>query len=132
MAWKTVSPTSVTEIEGNTAMVRFRGGPIHIDDNVSEVRWCLAKDDLTARKIIEYWLISSKHRAIIKDCVLVNFLMEKLDVVSNNMGMSNVCYVPLPWVFLRGQGIKGLSLVSGKCRREGYHTESIRKDGLSE
>lgn len=121
----------VTDIVGNT--VHFRGGPIHLDPNVSEVRWCMAKDDLPARKIFDYWPIDSHHRAIvgkycIKDCVLVNFLMEKLDVLSNNMGMSNVCFIPLPWVFLRGQGIKGLSLVSEKCRREGYLIPTIKKD----
>ena len=42
----------------------------------------------------------------IQDCELVNNLIMKLEVFANNMGMANVCYVPLDYIFSRGQGIK--------------------------
>lgn len=46
------------------------------------------------------------------DCVLVTKLMEKLQVLNNNIGMANVCNVPLNYIFMRGQGVKIFSLVS--------------------
>lgn len=30
----------------------------------------------------------------------------KLELLANNMGMANVCSVPLSYIFLRGQGVK--------------------------
>lgn len=121
----------VVSIEGNR--VSFEGGPIRVPDTTTEMRWCMAKDDLPAKKIFEYWPKGPSHRLAVakycvKDCVLVNFLMEKLDVLANNMAMSNVCFIPLQWVFLRGQGVKGLSLVAEQCRRDGYLIPTIRKD----
>ena len=32
--------------------------------------------------------------------------MNKLDILSANMGMANVCSVPLEYIILRGQGNK--------------------------
>jgi len=54
------------------------------------------------------------------DCVLVTKLMEKLKVLNNNIGMANVCGVPLNYIFMRGQGVKIFSLVSKKCRELGF------------
>ena len=48
----------------------------------------------------------------ISDCVLCNTLMIKLDVITKNIGMSNVCCVPLSYLFLRGQGVKIFSVIS--------------------
>lgn len=56
----------------------------------------------------------------LKDCELVNKLIIKLNVISNNIGMSNVCLVPLSYLFVRGQGIKIFSLVSKECLIENY------------
>jgi hypothetical protein len=47
---------------------------------------------------------------------LVTKLLEKLQVLNNNIGMANVCNVPLNWIFMSGQGKKIFSLVSKKCR----------------
>ena len=52
------------------------------------------------------------------DCQLVIDLLNKLQVIPNNMGMANVCNVPLSFIFLRGQGVKAQSLVSQQCRNE--------------
>lgn len=122
----------ITKIDGDR--VYFYGGPIDIDmsDDVT-IKWCMVKDDLPAKKIFEWWPQDSAKRAIIgkycvKDCLLVNFLMEKLDILSNNMAMANVCFVPLRYIFFRGQGIKSLSLVAEQCYRDGYLIPAIERE----
>ena len=41
--------------------------------------------------------------------------------------MANVCFVPLSFIFLRGQGIKILSLVSKRCKKENQLIPVITK-----
>lgn len=55
----------------------------------------------------------------VQDCELCNRLMNKLEVLPNNLGMSNVCLIPLYWLFYRGQGIKIFSLVAKECKDAG-------------
>jgi len=71
------------------------------------------------RKIAEY---------CIQDCALCNYLVMKLEIVANNMGMSNVCLVPMSFIFMRGQGIKIFSLVLKECYANGYMIPVIKKD----
>lgn len=66
----------------------------------------------------------------IKDCVLVNDLINKLNVITNNVGMGNVCIVPLSYLFTRGQGIKIYSLVVKQCRDEGFLIKELSKDDI--
>jgi DNA polymerase elongation subunit (family B) len=54
------------------------------------------------------------------DCILCNRLINKLCIIGNNIAMSNVCKVPFPYLFLRGQGVKLLSLVSDYCSKKGF------------
>lgn len=54
------------------------------------------------------------------DCILCIRLLDKLDIIINNVGMSQVCSVPFSYLFLRGQGIKLLSLMAKKCREGGF------------
>lgn len=56
----------------------------------------------------------------VQDCALCNHLMMKLEIIANNIGMSNVCYVPLAYIFFRGQGIKIFSLVAKECREDDF------------
>jgi DNA polymerase elongation subunit (family B) len=56
----------------------------------------------------------------IQDCELCNNLQAKLEIVPNNMGMANVCSVPLSFIFMRGQGVKIFSLVAKQCRADGF------------
>jgi len=56
----------------------------------------------------------------IQDCKLVNKLVNKLSVVENSIGMANTCWVPLNYIFTRGQGIKVHSLVLKECSELGY------------
>jgi DNA polymerase elongation subunit (family B) len=46
-------------------------------------------------------------------------LMQKLEVLNNSVAMANVCWVPVDFIFTRGQGIKSESLVFYECRKEG-------------
>ena len=63
----------------------------------------------------------------VQDCELCNRLMNKLEVVTNNVGMGNVCHVPFYWLFLRGQGVKIYSLVARQARLEGFLLKLQRK-----
>ena len=45
-------------------------------------------------------------------------LIIKLEIIANNIGMSNVCSVPFSYIFLRGQGVKLFSLVAKQCKQD--------------
>ena len=86
-----------------------------------KVFWCQAKDDISPKDIFRLYRGDSKDRALVgrycvQDCVLCNKLIAKLQVLINNIGMANVCNVPLSYLFMRGQGVKIFSLVAKKCR----------------
>lgn len=95
--------------------------PQEIFDGSNKVFWCHAKDDVSPKEMFKLFRGSDKDRAIIakyciQDCVLVTKLMEKLQILNNNIGMANVCSVPLSYIFMRGQGAKIFSLVAKTCR----------------
>ena len=46
--------------------------------------------------------------------------------------MANVCSVPLTYIFLRGQGIKILSLVSKECRDYNFLLPVLKKPKTDE
>lgn len=87
--------------------------------------WSQAKDDVTAQDIFNLQKGSSADRSIVakycvKDCRLVNVLVNKLEVVTKNIEMANVCYVPFSYLFVRGQGVKLFSLCLKVYREHGY------------
>jgi len=97
-----------------------------------KVFWCQAKDDVEPKDIFRFFKENSKKRAIIakyclKDCSLCNRLIAKLQILPNSIGMSNVCCVPLSFLFLRGQSIKIFSLVAKQCREERYLIPNIKR-----
>lgn len=97
-----------------------------------KIFWCQAKDDVKPQEIFDLQKGSSRDRSIIakyciQDCELCNKLMSKLQILTNNIGMANVCNVPLSYLFLRGQGVKIFSLVSKKCRLKEHLIPVIRK-----
>lgn len=101
-------------------------------NNVSQIFIGDEKDDVTPKQIFEYQRQDSEKRGIIakycvKDCVLLIDLMNKLDILSANIGMANVCSVPLEFIILRGQGIKIQSLVSKECKNENYILRELEK-----
>ena len=97
----------------------------------NSIKWQLAKDDVSPQQIFEFQGQNATKRAIvasycIQDCALCITLMNKLDIITNNVGMANVCFVPLSFIFLRGQGIKIFSLVSKECKNEDYLVPLIK------
>jgi DNA polymerase elongation subunit (family B) len=79
------------------------------------------KNDLKPEEIFAKFKGNREDRAeiaryCIQDCCLVNRLLHKLKVLENNVGMGNVCSVPLSYLFMRGQGVKIFSLVAKYCR----------------
>lgn len=77
------------------------------------------KGDSNDRKVVaEYCL---------QDCALCNHLMMKLEIIANNVGMANVCNVPLSFIFMRGQGIKIFSLVAKQCKEDEFIIPTINK-----
>jgi len=105
---------------------------IIVDDNIDmselkgcKVYWCQNKDDIHANDIFRMFKKTPDDRSIIakyciQDCVLCNKLINKLQIIPNNVSMANVCNVPLSYIFLRGQSVKIFSLVSKKCRERNH------------
>ena len=83
-------------------------------------RWCLAKDDVTPQDIFRLTNEGPDERAIIakycfQDCNLVHNLMMKNDIFTGMSEIANICYVPVEFIVMRGQGIKLLSFIAKKC-----------------
>ena len=100
----------------------------HFDDtSILKMKptWRLAKDDVSPQDIFRLQKEGPSERKIvavycIQDCALCLHLINKLDLITNNIGMANVCTVPLSYIFLRGQGVKIFSLVSKQCRKDNF------------
>ena len=97
--------------------------------------WCECKDDIPPQKIFDYhkgiqsdneikrhakYLRGDIAKYCVKDSLLVILITLKQDFITNNIGMSNVCRVPLSYIFLRGQGVKAHSVVSYKSTEMKY------------
>ncbi len=86
-----------------------------------KISWSQAKDDIKPFEIFSKQKGTMYDRSIIakyciQDCLLCDKLMSKLQILTNSIGMANVCYVPMSYLFTRGQGIKIYSLVCIKCK----------------
>ena len=105
-------------------------------DNVAKHFMGQQKVDLSPQKIFENFKIGTPDKITeiavycIMDCKLVNDLINKLQVIPNNLGMSNVCVVPFSFLFLRGQGIKIFSLVAKFCREENFLIKDLSSDDI--
>lgn len=91
------------------------------------------KDDISVAELFEFQKLSGEHRAriakyCVQDCDLLLRLLDKLSVCTNNIGMANVCFVPLTYIFLRGQGIKIQSLVNKFCAEKGVLLKTLYND----
>lgn len=99
------------------------------------INWSQAKDDVGPKDIFKLQKGSATDRAIVakycvKDCKLVNLLINKLEVVTKNIEMANVCFVPLSYLFIRGQGIKLFSLCMREFRKQKYAFPVLKVDKL--
>ena len=108
-------------------------------DNVAEHILGENKVDLKPNEIFSKFLGTSNDRAdigiyCVQDCILVNRLFHKMKVLENNIGMSNVCLVPLSYIFHRGQGAKIYSLVMYECtkRKQVIPSKEVIDDGMYE
>jgi len=97
-----------------------------IEDDVDmskNVRWGLAKDDVTPQDIFRLSKESAAGRSIIakyciQDCNLIHHLMNKIDVMTGFIEMAKICSVPIDFLIMRGQGIKLTSFIAKKCREK--------------
>jgi DNA polymerase elongation subunit (family B) len=89
------------------------------------------KNDVSPKDIFRLQRGSDDDRAriaayCVQDCELVMRLAWKLEILANNIGMANVCTVPLSFIFMRGQGIKVFSLVAKHSKRAGFVIPAIK------
>jgi DNA polymerase elongation subunit (family B) len=99
------------------------GGEALSEHGPPPARWSQAKDDVSPKDIFRLHAGTAADRAkvakyCIQDCDLVMELFQKLEVLNNSIAMANVCWVPVEFIFTRGQGIKSESLVFYECRKE--------------
>ena len=113
----------IDAIDGNIIKIKN----INIPKDVLKRKpvWGLGKDDVSPKDIFRLQNEGSAERKIvatycIQDCALLIGLIRKLDIITNNIGMSNVCSIPFSYIFLRGQGIKIFSLVAKECRNNEF------------
>jgi DNA polymerase elongation subunit (family B) len=100
-------------------------------DNVASIFLGDNKNDLKPQEIFDKFKGNSDDRCVIakyciQDCCLVNRLIHKLKILENNIGMGNVCLVPLNFLFRRGQGIKIFSLIAKECMDREYLIPTIK------
>lgn len=94
--------------------------------NKFKLHWTFAKDDMHHTVMNHYYREGRSDRIkqigiyCIKDCILSNLLLAKLEIIANSCGMAEVCCVPLSYLFFRGQGVKATSLVVKYCRSKKY------------
>jgi DNA polymerase elongation subunit (family B) len=124
-----------SDVDNKFKIINIDDTTITLDQNISQTttKWGLAKDDITPRQIFECQNGTSEDRALvakycIKDCSLCNYLLMKLETLANNIGMANVCSVPLDYIFMRGQGIKIFSLVAKQCRQDDFLIPCLTKN----
>jgi len=108
------------------------------DDEKKTLEWSFTKDDLHHLELFAKHKGSAADRAVIakyciQDCDLVLTLMAKLDTFVNARGMADVCFVPLQFLFLRGQGIKIFSRVAYEASKRNQiilAQEALEGDGI--
>ena len=122
-------------VKGSPAIVTYNVIVIEgIYDDIPKknVRWGMAKDDVTPQDIFRLSNGSSADRAIvakycIQDCNLVHHLFNKIDVITGYVEMSRICSVPISFLVFRGQGIKLTSYVAKKCREKDTLMPDLQK-----
>ena len=97
-----------------------------------KVKWGLAKDDVTPQDIFRLTRGSSSDRAIIakyciQDCNLVQYLLNKIDVITGYIEMAKICSVPINFLVMRGQGIKLTSFIAKNVEKKNTLMPVIQK-----
>lgn len=117
----------IIKINGNVITVK---GRLDLPKDIL-LEWTLKKDDLPPKELFAYQDKGPTFRKqiaiyCIQDNILCNKLLDKLKIIANNVGMANVCSVPMSFIFMRGQGIKAYSLVGKQCKKDGYLIPDIQ------
>jgi DNA polymerase elongation subunit (family B) len=130
----------VLDVDYNNNIIIVKGDDYLINEiNSSKlggiINWSQAKDDVSAKDIFKLFKGSNYDRGIVakyclKDCKLVNLLINKLEIITKNIEMANISYVPLSYLFVRGQGIKLFSLCSREYRKQKYLFPVIKLNKL--
>ena len=100
-------------------------------DELISYEWCLAKDDISPQDIFKKHKDGgSQGRAdvakyCIMDCELCIHILLQLDLIPNNIGMATVSWVPLSYIFLRGQGVKINSIITKECSERGTRIPTL-------
>jgi DNA polymerase elongation subunit (family B) len=97
-----------------------------------QIRWSLAKDDVSPDELFTLCNGSDEDRATIakyciQDCNLVQYLVNKLDIITELNEMAKLTSVPLSYLITRGQGIKLTGFMAKKCREKGVLMPSLVK-----
>ena len=111
-------------------------GKIELKLDSCKCTWNLGKDDVSPKDIFRLQKGNSHDRYIIAkycmmDVILCVELLLKLEFITKNIGMANVCLIPFDWAIHRGQGVKILSLVSDILRKENYLLPYLYKSMFS-
>ena len=122
---------------GGSNVIIINGIERDLERNIKNIKWCMAKDDVTPQDIFRLTNGTATDRAIvakycIQDCNLVHHLFNKLDVMTGYIEMSRICSVPISFLVLRGQGIKLTSFVAKKCRDKKTLMPDIEKKGIDD
>lgn len=101
-------------------------------DNVANHFTGESKRDVSPQDIFRLQEGTADDRAVVadycvQDCELCNRLLEKLRVFINAVAMATTSHVPMSYIFLRGQGVKILSLVSYYCRKRDMLIKDLPK-----
>jgi len=113
---------NVTNVDYKNKIIEIKGNPKL--DKSKILKWGLAKDDVTHHDIFRLTETGNPDdKAIVakycvQDCNLVHYLMNKIDVITGFVEMSNICSVPLDYLIMRGEGIKLYSFLAKKCRNK--------------
>lgn len=111
---KSVFPKKfIVELDNSNYLNTFDDIPL---EDRKKLEWSFSKDDVSAAQMFKMHKGTPQERSEIakycaQDCDLVLTLISKLDTLVNARGMADVCYVPINYIFLRGQGIKIYSAV---------------------
>lgn len=102
-------------------------------EGIFKYEWCLNKDDVSPKDIFEkHQKGTARDRAdiakyCIQDCELCINLSLSLEIITNGVSMANVCFVPLSYIYLRGQGAKVYSIVVKECENQGVMIPTLKR-----
>jgi len=102
-------------------------------EGIFKYEWCLNKDDVSPKDIFEkHQHGNARDRAdiakyCIQDCELCINLSLSLEIITNGVSMANVCFVPLSYIYLRGQGAKVYSIVVKECENQGVMIPTLKR-----